>query len=59
MNSIISRLAQIYLKELGLYKGDLDGIFGPMSRTAAVQWWRGFSKSPVYADVMRITLAQR
>jgi len=59
MNSLISRLAQIYLKDLGLYRGDIDGIFGPMSRTAAVQWWRSFSKSPVYADVMRITLAQR
>lgn len=34
----IHHLAQVQLKELGYYKGDLDGKWGPMSKAALKKW---------------------
>jgi len=35
-----TRIAQTHLKESGQYKAKIDGDWGPLSRAAALKWWR-------------------
>lgn len=55
-----SLIAQTYLKEWGYYHGKLDGIWGPLSKRAAMEWSQrpGFILSGESAAFYRAYIAQ-
>lgn len=58
-HNLLALIAQTYLAEMGFYKGKLDGNFGPVSRSAAVAWWKQFDAGAAWSDSIMIIAAQR
>jgi uncharacterized protein (TIGR02594 family) len=58
-HNLLALIAQTYLAEMGFYKGKLDGNFGPVSRAAAVAWWKQFDAGAAWSDHIMIIAAQR